>query len=287
MTRPLCIYHKNCLDGSASAAVVKRREPDCEFLAMQYSQKPPQVLDRKVYIVDFGLPIERMRAIKAQASEVVWIDHHASHLPIRAALGWGTLDTAECGASLTWKCLFPDRPAPPVIAYIKDKDLWTWQLPDSRAIAAGLQTRFKGDQFEGLLDVDLAEMARIGRPELESLAARVSVAVKNGVAVQDPYALPGVRALAVNCNQDQNDVGDHICLPVSAGGLGYDLAILYYRKGGGRWVHSLRSGTTVDCAAIAEARGGGGHRSSACYLADDPFIPAIEKPAMKNDAPRR
>ncbi|MBA3708547.1 MAG: hypothetical protein H0W83_06990 [Planctomycetes bacterium] len=287
MPNPLCIYHKNCLDGSASAAVVKRKEPDCEFLAMQYGQKPPQVLDRVVYIVDFGLPLERMRALKAQAREVVWIDHHASHLPVRAALGWGTLDTSECGASLTWKCLFPDTPPPPVLAYIKDKDLWTWSLPGSRAIAAGLLTRFKGEQFDGLLEVDLAEMERIGIPELATLAARVAKAVTGGVAVENAYGLPGVRALVVNCNQDQNDVGDHICMPLSAGGLGYDLAILYYRKGGGRWVHSLRSGPTVDCAAIAEARGGGGHRNSACYLADDPILGSPPAAAAKNDPARR
>src|SRR4051812_22316489 len=278
MPRPLCLFHKNCLDGCGSAAVVKRKEPDCEFLPMQYGMKPPQVLDRKVYIVDFGLPVADMRAIRAQASEVIWIDHHASQLPVRNALGWGTLDTEECGTSLTWRCLFPDQAPPPVIPYIRDKDLWRWELPDSRAIAAGLLLTFKGDRFDGLLEVDLAEMARIGKPALEALAARVAESVKTGVVIDSPYGLAGKRALAVNCNQDQNDVGDHICLPVSAGGLGYDLAILYYRKGTGNWVHSLRSGTTVDCAAIASARGGGGHFSSACYLAKDPFLEASAKP---------
>ena len=78
-------------------------------------------------------------------------------------------------------------------------------------------------------------------------------------------------ALAVNCNQDQNDVGDHICLPVEAGGLGFDLAILYYRKGGGRWVHSLRSaeggrvtgnlvqGNCAGILALADSPGPSGH----------------------------
>ncbi len=280
MPRPLCIFHKNCLDGCGSAAVVKRKEPDCEFLPMQYTMKPPQVLGRKVYIVDFGLPVAEMRAIKAQADEVIWIDHHASQSPVRAALGWGTLDTSECGASLTWRCLFPDQPAPPVIPYIRDKDLWKWELPDSRAIAAGLGVTFKGDRFDGILEVDLAEMARIGRPLLEALALRVAETVKNGVAVNNAYGMPGVRALAVNCNQDQNEVGDHICMPLSAGGLGYDLAILYYRKGTGNWVHSLRSAPGFDCSTIAAARGGGGHPNSSCYLAKDPFIEIQEpKPA--------
>lgn len=265
MPRPLCIFHKNCLDGSCAAAIVARREPDCEFLPMQYGQTPPQALGRRVYIVDFGLPVEQMRALYAQAESLTWIDHHASQLPVRAQLGWGTLDTSECGASLTWGALFPGHAAPPVIAYIRDKDLWRWELPESRAIAAGLTARFGGDRFHGILDADLAEMANLGRPALEAEAARVQAAVKQAVPVERPYGLVGVRALALRCNQDQNAIGEHICLPVSAGGLGFDLAVLYYRKGNGIWVHSLRS-TTVDCAAIAMVHGGGGHRTSACYL---------------------
>jgi hypothetical protein len=270
MPRPLCIFHKNCLDGCGAAAVVKRREPDCEFLPMQYSQPPPQVLGRKVYIVDFGLPVAEMRAARAQAAEVIWIDHHASQLPVRAQLGWGTLDTSECGTSLTWKCLFPDQPPPPVVAYIKDKDLWRWELPDSRAIAEGLLATFHDRAFDGILEADLAEMARIGRPALEARAARVAEAVKEGIVVERPYGLAGVRALALRCHRDQNAIGEQATLPVSAGGLGYDLAILYYRKSTGIWVHSLRS-QHVDCAAIAAARGGGGHPTSACYLDTIPF----------------
>jgi hypothetical protein len=281
MARPLCIYHKNCLDGNGAAAIVKRKEPDCEFLSMQYSHQPPTVLDRKVYIVDFGLSLEHMRALKAQASEVVWIDHHASQLSTHRALGWGVLDTSECGSTLTWKVLFGELPPPPVLAYIKDKDLWRWELPDSRAIAAGLSQTFPGDKFSGLLEADLAEMARIGRPLVEARNERVAKAVKLGTSIDAPYGMAGVRALVVNCNQDQNEVGDHICMASAAGGLGYDLAIIYYRKGTtGQWVHSLRAseGGRIDCATIADRRGGGGHPSSACYLSPIQFLHSLDCP---------
>ncbi len=279
MVRPLCIFHKNCLDGSCAAAIVRLREPDCEFLPMQYGQTAPAVLGRKVYIVDFGLPVEQMRAVRAQAEEVVWLDHHASQLPVRNLLGWGTVDTAECGATLTWRHFFPQTPPPPVIAYIKDKDLWQWQLPDSRAIAAGLESRFRGDRLDGLLDADLEEMARLGRPALEALAGRVQEAVKHGQVVEHPYGLAGRRALALRCNQDQNAIGEHVCLPLSAGGMGLDLAVLFYRKGGGVWVHSLRS-AQLDCAAIAIQRGGGGHPTSACYLDRRPFTESPDSGAQ-------
>jgi uncharacterized protein len=281
MARPFCIYHKNCLDGNGAAAIVQRKEPDCEFLSMQYGMVPPTVQDRAVYIVDFALSLEYMQAIKAQASSVLWIDHHASNIPIHRRLGWGILDTNECGSSLTWKTLFPHETPPRIIDYIKDKDLWRWELPDSRAIAAALTVKFPGDKFTGLLDANLQDMAEIGRPLLAATAERVAKAVQNGVAIDAPYGLVGKRALFVACNQDQNEIGSHVCLSQNDGGMGYDLAILVYRKGKGRWVHSLRSAdhTGVDCGGLADARGGGGHPQSACYLNHTHFLMSADCPA--------
>ena len=275
--RPLCIYHKNCLDGRGAAAVVARKEPDCEFLPMQYSSKRPSVLDRKLYIVDFCLTLADMRGVRAEASEVIWLDHHASQQPVYDALGWGVLDTSECGASLTWKHLFPGETPPRVIDYIKDKDLWRWQLPDSRAIAAGLEVAFPKDSFRGLLDADLAHMAELGRPLLDALAKRVSEAVRSGIAISEPFGLKGMRAFAVSCNKDLNEIGDHICMPITAGGLGYDMSIVYYQKQPKSWVHSLRSApATVDCGAVAALRGGGGHPNAACFIAKEPILdPAV------------
>lgn len=271
-TRPLCLYHKNCLDGRGAAAVVARREPDAEFLPIQYGQKRPVVTGRKVYIVDFGLPAEEMRAIYAEAAEVIWLDHHATHAETQRRLGWGVVDTSECGTSLTWKHLFPGETPPPVVAYIKDKDLWQWKLPDSRAIAAGLELAFPKDAFTGLLEVDLAKMAELGRPALAALAERVTEMARSGTVIADAFGIAGVRALAVPARSDLNDLGEHICLPPEQGGLGYDIAVIYYQKLPKVWVHSLRS-SRIDCAAIAAARGGGGHPSAACFMAPEPLVP--------------
>jgi len=249
---------------------------------MQYGTKRPTVEGRKVYMVDFGLPADEMRAIRAEASEFIWIDHHASQQSVQQTLGWGVLDTSECGTSLTWKQLFPGQEPPPVVAYIRDKDLWLWQLPNSRAIAAGLEVSFSKDHFQGLLEADLAVMAERGRPIVAAQATRIAELAKNGIVITNPYGLIGMRALAVVTKSEFNDLGEHICIAPSEGGLGYDLAILYYQKPDRRWVHSLRSTggdtPTVDCAKIAAARGGGGHLTSACYIADEPLVPEGIKP---------
>ncbi len=279
MPKPLCIYHKNCLDGKAAAAVVLRRAPDAELLPMQYGEPAPVVEGRDVYVVDFALPIEAMRALRAQSPTVTWIDHHATAAPMHARLGWGHLDTSTCGAVLAWRVLFPGKAMPPILPYIEDKDLWRWLLPDSRAVAAGLARTFGGNDFAHILDASPTAMAELGRDDLAKQAARVREAVQAGIAVANPYGLAGKRMLAVPINRDQNETAEHATLPVEAGGLGYDLAVIFYPKKDGRWVHSLRS-SVVDCAAIAERFGGGGHPNSACYIADQPVVavPVAIKP---------
>jgi len=275
--RPLCIYHKNCLDGKAAAAVVRKHIPAVELLPMQYREPEPKVEGREVFVVDFAFPIEGMRALKAQATVLTWIDHHASSQPVHARLGWGHVDVTTCGAVLAWRVLFPGKAMPPILAYIEDKDLWRWQLPDSRAVAAGLTRSFAGTDVDGLLEADPAKMAEIGRDDLAKQALRVREAVRAGIPVESPYGLRGVRMLAIPTNRDQNETAEFACAPVAEGGLGYDLAVMFYRRKDGTWIHSLRS-NSVDCAAIAERYSGGGHPSSACYLAPDPVIPVPAPP---------
>jgi oligoribonuclease NrnB/cAMP/cGMP phosphodiesterase (DHH superfamily) len=264
--RPLCIYHKNCLDGKAAAAVVLRHWPDAELLPMQYGEAAPTVEGRAVAVVDFSLPLEAMRALRAQAASLTWIDHHASSVELVRRLGWGHIDTDTCGAVLTWRTLFPNLPAPAILAYIEDKDLWRWRLPDSRAVAAGLALRFGGTDLNGLLEADPAAMAELGRPLLAKQAARVAKALTGGTPLDNAFGMPGLRALVVPARADLNEIGEEACAQ------GYDLAVMLYRKADGTWVHSLRS-SRIDCAALAARHGGGGHPASACYLSRTPLVP--------------
>ena len=161
----------------------------------------------RVYILDFALDEDEMRRIKNEASEVRWYDHHKTNLEMQERLGWGTLDTSECGASLTWKMEYPDEPLPEVLQYVKDKDLWTWELPNSREITAGLFATYNDRNFTGLLDADLERMRRKGIPILRALDERVAKTVGHGVQVDEPYGLRNIKALVINAQIDHNDVG--------------------------------------------------------------------------------
>jgi hypothetical protein len=63
--KTLCIYHKDCTDGAAAAAVVRHKYPDSELIAIDHGEAPPKGLaGKRVYLVDFSFPAKLLVAMK-------------------------------------------------------------------------------------------------------------------------------------------------------------------------------------------------------------------------------
>lgn len=84
--KPLVIYHANCADGfgAAFAAWLKLGD-EAEYVPMQYgedaanfSERTTPLIGREIYILDFSFPRHVMDWLFAEASRVIWLDHHAS-----------------------------------------------------------------------------------------------------------------------------------------------------------------------------------------------------------------
>lgn len=267
MTKTICIYHAECTDGAASAAVVNRKFPDCQMVAMKHGDPiPVDVSGARVFIVDFSFSADVLNDIQAKAKELHWYDHHKTAVPTQQDLGFGTLDLNESGASLTWKMLFPHDPVPPIIAYVRDKDLWLWELPDSREISVSLgamdehmdpKNPIWPDLFAKSLD-DLRLMRDDGRRLLKQQRANIEKGCKRAFEL----TFHGHRALAVNWTNEASAFGEYIYKD-----LGYDIAIIFFYDGG-HWKFSLRS-NRIDVSAIAQTYGGGGHPGAAGFRSDD------------------
>jgi len=160
------LYHADCPDGLAAAFACWQRFHDmAQYLPVQYGQPCPDIPnDHDVYIVDFSYPAETLQALLAarigrrrhHQSVVTVLDHHASaerdllHLMELQLPGlFIRFDMQEAGASLTWKHLHAatwksldtagepsdvEQRMPTFFKYVRDQDLWQWQLPDSKAI---------------------------------------------------------------------------------------------------------------------------------------------------------
>jgi len=254
----LCFYHANCTDGAAAAAVIKRKYPQAEFLPMNHGD--PITADpsgKKIFIVDFSFPPEVLEKIRSQATEVHWYDHHKTALPIRDKIGWGTLDLSESGASLTWKQEYPGQALPKILAYVKDKDLWEWKLPDSRAVSMDLRNTVgvlnpENDVWKRLIDqLDESTFKKIverGEYALQAQRLNILSGVKYGFELE----FHGHRAFAVNWSLEASDIGEYIYKE-----MGYPIAVLFYYTGK-VWSFSLRS-PSVDVSNLAQKYGGGGH----------------------------
>jgi hypothetical protein len=136
------LYHQvkpgtDCPDGIASAWIVSRAIACQEIQGCVYQSDPPSVegCDR-IIVVDFSFPASILEQW-AQNAEVIIIDHHKTALNDLAGLSERVLqkfDLSECGATLTWKHFSPNDPIPAFLKYVKDRDLWNFDLPYSEEI---------------------------------------------------------------------------------------------------------------------------------------------------------
>lgn len=254
----ICFYHANCTDGAASAAVIKKKYPDAKLYPMNHGDPiPVSVKDKKVFIVDFSFKEEILKKFKEEAKELYWYDHHKTSLPAHKLLQWGIIDLGESGASLTWKQEYPNQPVPKIIQYVKDKDIWEWKLPFSRAINMALR-EYEGihdpenaiwqQLIDHLTDAEFEKMKEWGSRALKSQRMRMVEWSKNGFELE----FEGRRAFAINWTLESSEMGEYIYKE-----LGFEVAIIFSFVED-HWNFSLRS-NQVDVSQIAVKYGGGGH----------------------------
>ena len=152
-----CFYH-NDPDGKASAFCVHAwvgltDQYDTEYFPIDYNQNFP--IDdihegEQIWIVDFSIQPDEMRALLKKTDDVTWIDHHktaiAKYEDFEHEIRGVRLD-GEAGCTLTYKYIHwwtgrgagpielqHDRsgihPVPRCLVLIGDRDVWAWEHGD-------------------------------------------------------------------------------------------------------------------------------------------------------------
>lgn len=159
MTKTLCIYHANCMDGFTAAWVVREAlgEADVDFWYADYGNPPPpDIAGRNIIIVDFSYPKETLKEMARTAKSVLVIDHHKKSAEdladLKQPLSWRlwhqrlwlgdqdpypedqrlrALFTMHCsGAGLAWQYFFPDVDMPLFVHLVQLRDLWQKHQPE-------------------------------------------------------------------------------------------------------------------------------------------------------------
>jgi oligoribonuclease NrnB/cAMP/cGMP phosphodiesterase (DHH superfamily) len=202
------------------------------------------------------------------------LDHHITAQQALSGLPFAYFDQKKSGAVLAWEWAH-GTPAPWLLQYVQDKDLWQWALPGSREINAALASypyefsvwdRLQKDTLE-------AEGHAILRYENELVGKIAAGAVL--VAFQNE-TVPIVQSAVLT-----SQIGERLS-------AGHPFCIIWHDRDGRRY-YSLRSREQgADVAAIATRFGGGGHTHAAGFSVPlDPDHPSPLAPLLSALHPPR
>jgi uncharacterized protein len=277
----MVFYHGGgCRDGFTAAWCLYKLHPDAEFVPINYGEEMPAVNGKRLIFADFCPPeTDLLRLIPANTSVTV-LDHHSGvgdRLSRVGQQGEGSdyrrfnwvFDPDKSGARLAWE-YFVDQTAnwhlsvlpatlakrdnPPwLVQYVEDRDLWSWKLPDSQAVNAGIRlTPMTFEAWNRMEQCAWQEFAADGglilKRDEEIIKAHVTQAVEREMF--------GHKVPVVNATTLHSEIGNALC-------EGRPFSDTYYddlKAGVRRW--SLRSKASgMNVTKLAQSVWGGGHPS--------------------------
>jgi hypothetical protein len=270
--RRVCFYHAGCPDGFGAAWAVRRAwGDDAEYVARGHDDAldPGAHEDALVVFVDIAVDNARLRALGERAARLVVLDHHVSTRDayladprldgvLRAAGHLVHFELEHSGAILAWRHFHGDAPAPALLRYVEDQDLWSWKLPASEAVNAAIGSYPRSfESWDALAERPWRELAAEGEPIVR--AQRVEV--ERLLRTAHPVALGTKRIEAVNSALLRSAIGHELARRAAFGAPWG----LLYRMSGDRVDVSLYSSGELDVSRVARSYGGGGHRNAAGF----------------------
>jgi len=275
--RRTILYHANCPDGFGAALAywLKWGDADCTYLPVQYGQPPPAIpASHGVLLFDFSYDLDTTLTLAETHASLTVLDHHATAeaalagLPQRAGLEV-VFDQHECGATLVWKYLHRhtgaadlEQTMPLFYKYLRDRDLWKWQLHKSREVSLALWS------LPRTFPVWRKAMTELERLKMEGSA--IARYVDGLVAAQGARwhygMLAGQPCVVVNATCLLSELGEWLCESLLPS-VDAAFVALYFDRNDDQRQWSLRSTGDVDVSVIAQAYGGGGHKHAAGFVA--------------------
>lgn len=268
--KKLVIYHGGCQDGFGAAYSIWRWLGDnADYVPAAYGLEPPDVTAREVIIVDFSYKFDVMVELSKKATRVLVLDHHKTARDdlkkledLKLPNVTLSFDMDRSGAMMAFNFAFPLLVPLKVIQHINDRDLWKFNLSDTRAVCAALASYphdFKvwheiaekledDERFRRDFIIEGQAIDRQHRAHVEGL--------KKNATIQE---IGGYRVPVCNANYHlASDLANALA-------HGHPFAATYFDRPDAR-IYSLRSTKDgVDVNTIAEGYGGGGHKHAAGF----------------------
>lgn len=246
------LYHAECLDGFGAAWAIWKKFPTATFIPVKHGLPPPDGLaGKQIVIVDFSYPRPILESVAKDAASLLVLDHHITAEKALAGLPYAHFDQKKSGAVLAWEWAH-QQPAPQLLLYVQDKDLWTWALPGSREVNAALAAH--PNDFRLWDSFTEETLIAEGRAILRYEHEMISKLVKGLVMVKfQGKTVPAVQSAILSSQIGERLSGQH------------PFVIIWHDRDGRRYF-SLRSrGDGPDVEAIAKQYDGGGHTHAAGF----------------------
>jgi hypothetical protein len=299
------IFHHPCDDGHGAALAVWLRyrqwdpsacaEHAVAFVGAKYGDTPPDVTGKNVLIADFSYKEPVLREMAATAKSIVVLDHHKTAeealskysvadmaqtsvynidleldacgdteepLPLVALF-----DMDRSGARMTWDFFFPGARVPLMIDLLQDRDLWRFDLPETKAFTMYLRSipmamadwhdlidKMDRDWEKGLILANGEAILRYHNNKVRELLGQVIWG-----------EIGGHKVPVINANWCfSSDLGHELLQRYPDA----PFAATYFDRYDSKRQFSLRSDDSrEDVGAVAKLYGGGGHRNAAGFEA--------------------
>lgn len=271
------IYHSPCMDGAAAAWAMAQHAAGHEVTF--YPAQPRTFPETPGY--DVAVFVDMCPPVGSMTPDVWVFDHHKTAEEQLRGKAQGVYSKDFSGAGMAWLYghqVFGTKPfegeLPEVIQFIQDRDLWTWKLPDSKAVNAAIYTSNPTPEYISLIHNTWSwkQLSDKGRPVVEFEAELVSMVTQRAY----PVTVRGVPMMVVNCPILQSEIGNAIVIK-------HQLPCLVWRTAKpGKVECSLRSMDHLpDVSGIAASFGGGGHRNAAGFSLTDISDVDITRPSLQ------
>ena len=263
MERTVILYHGNCPDGFGGAYAAWKKFGDAaEYVPLDHQKPlPVDLAGADAYFIDICPPQAVMDEVLAKANRVTVLDHHEGMEEVIRRMPEFVYDASRSGAAIAWSYFHPDEPLPLFLQYVQEGDLYSFTLPDARALLKYAYTV----PFEFAAWDDLARRFEDPGERAAMLEKGEAYAEYAGILVRETMDKAKLVRFeghecyfAVAMKVFTSDVGNQLARRKPP------MALIAHARPDGIRI-SLRGDGSVNVAEIAQKYGGNGHPSAAAF----------------------
>ena len=282
-----CFYHKCCSDGTASAWCVKQKIENVHLIAINPADTNidfKYINNKSVIFVDVCADKQILIKICEKAKDVIILDHHKTNKSLIDSLSHIDnlkiiFDIDKAGCQIAWDYFNEGIIRPWFIDYIADRDLWKWELENSKLITSalyslkyitidGLNNLFSNlDKQDEIINQELIPYAKvIEKYENELIEKSVNSATEVEM-IRNDSDIKYTIWLGTITSHLRSELGNQLSLTKFKNGKAPDFSAIWnYDYESDEWYISLRGvNDKFDLSEIAKSFGGGGHKKAAGF----------------------